>query len=966
MKEKGESPIEPLNDLEDLDNLWELTFDALPDLIAIIDTNFKIKKVNKSMAKFLGVEEEEMMGKNCFSLFHDAEGPPNFCPHSKLIQDGTSHVAEFHEDKFNKDLQVSVTPILDYDNHVIGSVHVVQDDTQRKKAELALKESEDKYHSIFENSMDAVLLTAPNGDILDVNHAARKLFGYTRGEMIKLGRSGIVDLDDVRLPKLLEEREHEGKAKGELTLIKKDGSKFRAEVSSSIFKDSDGNERTSMIIKDVSERLKAEYKLNERVKELKALYEISKTLSAHDKSLNDILNEIVNYIPAAWQYPEITCARIILDKKEYKTTPFQETEWKMSSELIVSNENRGTLEVYYLKKVPEEFDGPFLKEERDLINTIAIELMRFLMRNKAETLLKESEDNLNLILTSAAEAVYGLDTDGNCTFCNPAGIHILGYKNTEELLGKNMHNLIHHSHPDGTFYNVEECPIFQAFRTGDRVHVDDEVLWRKDGTSFPAEYWSYPQIKNGEIVGAVVTFLDITERLKIEEERDRLFNFSIDMLCIAGFDGYFKRLNPAWEQTLGWTIEELTSKPYLEFIHPDDRKSTIKAAEGLGKGEKVIRFDNRYLCKDGSYKWVSWNSYPMIEEELIFAVARDVTELKEIGEALKESEIKYRNIFENVQDVFYQIDRSGVITEISPSIERYSGYKPGELIGKPVEMIYLDMEDRKELLKVLREKGELADYELKLETKNKDLVYVSVNAHFLFDSQNQPIGFEGSLRDISARKKAELKLQKSLEEKEMLLKEIHHRVKNNLMVISSLLNLQSQYIKDKEALGIFRESQSRAKSMALIHERLYRSTDLKRIDFGDYIRTLAMDLSRTYGTDPGLIKMNINVENLMLDINTAIPLGLIVNELLSNTMKHAFPNNMEGEINLDFRRIGNEYVLIVLDDGVGFPEDLDFKNTDSLGLQLVNSLTGQIGGEVELDTNKGTKFSIRFKEKKYG
>lgn len=381
--------------------------------------------------------------------------------------------------------------------------------------------------------------------------------------------------------------------------------------------------------------------LEERVKELNCLYGISKSLSSYDKSLDDILNEVVNLIPPAFQYPELTCVRILLNGQEFKTNQFQKTLWKISSELSTPDEKIGVLEVYYLKKVPEEFESPFLKEEQDLINAISIELIRFLRRKKAETLLKESEDNLRLILTSAAEAIYGLDVDGNCTFCNPACIRLLGYEEPEELLGTNIHNLVHTSQ-EQISPDIESCPVKKSYKTGKHVHVDDVVFWRKDGSTFNAECWSYPTIKDGEIVGAVVTFIDITQRLDIEKDRDRLFNFSIDMMCIAGFDGYFKKLNPAWEKTLGWTTTELTSKPYQEFMHPDDRKRTVRLIKSLKKGDNILKFDNRYLCNDGSYKWLSWNAYILAEEELVFGVARDATELKENEEALKESEKKYR------------------------------------------------------------------------------------------------------------------------------------------------------------------------------------------------------------------------------------------------------------------------------------------------------------------------------------
>jgi two-component sensor histidine kinase len=185
------------------------------------------------------------------------------------------------------------------------------------------------------------------------------------------------------------------------------------------------------------------------------------------------------------------------------------------------------------------------------------------------------------------------------------------------------------------------------------------------------------------------------------------------------------------------------------------------------------------------------------------------------------------------------------------------------------------------------------------------------------------------------------------------------------MVISSLLNLQSNYIKDKEDFDMFRESQNRAKSMALIHELLYRSDDLKSIDFGDYMSTLITDLFNTYINDSHNLKLNLDLQNIKLDINTSIPLGLIVNELVSNSLKHAFPNGKEGEIYISLKVDNGKYILIVGDNGVGITDDIDFENTDSLGLQLIVNLTKQIDGEIELDKSHGTEFSIRFEEASY-
>jgi two-component system, sensor histidine kinase PdtaS len=216
------------------------------------------------------------------------------------------------------------------------------------------------------------------------------------------------------------------------------------------------------------------------------------------------------------------------------------------------------------------------------------------------------------------------------------------------------------------------------------------------------------------------------------------------------------------------------------------------------------------------------------------------------------------------------------------------------------------------------------------------------------------------------RHEMDKKLKNSLKEKELLLKEIHHRVKNNMQIISSLLNLQSKYIKDKDDLEIFKESQNRVKSMAKIHEKLYQSESLAKINFADYVKSVEMDLFRSYGADPNRIKLETNFDDVQLNINTAIPCGLIINELITNSLKYAFPDARKGKININLLKDEDDnFNLTLSDDGIGFPESLDFRNTETLGLQLVNMLVRQLNGSIKLDRSQGTKFKIKFKELEY-
>ncbi len=214
--------------------------------------------------------------------------------------------------------------------------------------------------------------------------------------------------------------------------------------------------------------------------------------------------------------------------------------------------------------------------------------------------------------------------------------------------------------------------------------------------------------------------------------------------------------------------------------------------------------------------------------------------------------------------------------------------------------------------------------------------------------------------DITARKRVEEQLLASLQEKDVLLKEIHHRVKNNLQIISSLLNLQASNVQDADVRGHFQDSQNRVRSMALIHERLYRSEDLARIHFRSYLQDLTDQLLRSYQAPDERIRVRIEADEILLDTNQAVPCGLLINELIANALKHAFPDGKTGTVLVAMRCTPGGYQLVIQDDGVGFPAGLDHRKTPSLGLQLVNSLVRQLEGTIELNRGPGTQFTIEF------
>lgn len=228
--------------------------------------------------------------------------------------------------------------------------------------------------------------------------------------------------------------------------------------------------------------------------------------------------------------------------------------------------------------------------------------------------------------------------------------------------------------------------------------------------------------------------------------------------------------------------------------------------------------------------------------------------------------------------------------------------------------------------------------------------------------------FNGALCTITNdtdRWNAAKQIEDSLKEKKMLLGEIHHRVKNNLQIISSLLNLQSIHIKDPFDKELFTESQNRVKSMAIVHEKLYQSHNFNQINLKDYTNSLIKDISGTYMIDPDQILFDLDADNIELNLETAIPCGLILNELITNSIKHAFPSGSKGKISIKFREEKGTYQLEVSDNGVGFPEGLDLENAKSLGLELVKNLVHQLEGSIRLETNHGTHFIMKFRGIQY-
>jgi PAS domain S-box-containing protein len=323
-----------------------------------------------------------------------------------------------------------------------------------------------------------------------------------------------------------------------------------------------------------------------------------------------------------------------------------------------------------------------------------------------------------------------------------------------------------------------------------------------------------------------------------------------------------------------------------------------------------------------------------------------VVEVEVARERAEKAHMQFRALLEAAPDSMIVTDSGGRIVLANGRTRRIFGYAAAELAGSAMAMLLPAWKGKDP------EAGETW-------ARRKDGSGFPADVTLSPMASDQGTLIIAAVRDITLRKQAEEGTRKSLLEKEALLKEIHHRVKNNLQIVSSLLRLQASRIRDEKDREMMRESEERVNSMSLIHEMLYQAKDLSRIQFGDYVAGLTSELLQGYAADPGRIRLDLDVEPVDLDINWAIPLGLIINELVSNALKYAFPGGRAGTIGLLLAVRNGELILEVRDDGVGLPLDLEARRTGSLGLQIVDSLSRQLGGEGRFTSEgEGARFRL--------
>ncbi len=715
-----------------------------------------------------------------------------------------------------------------------------------KRDEEALRESEEKYRRLFETMAPGVIYQDADGTISSANPASEKIIGLTvdqmkgktsmdpRWKMItKNGRK----VPGAKHPAMIALRT--GKKVGPVTrgvFIPEKNAYVWLSITAVPLYHRGGKKpfQAYATFEDITRRRLAEEQLKERNKELYAFYSLSGIIDREDITLDEIYQEVAEILPKSWKYPEIACARIVIDNREYRTANFTETKWKQSAPVYVNGIEAGKIEVGYIEKVPDKRRHPFLPEEKWLINAFAERIGYITSRIRTEQSLREQEALNKAIMDHLpiGIAVNAVNPPVEFRYMNDKFPEI--YRTTRPALSK----------PDAFWEAVYEDPeyrqiikkrVLEDHESGDpeRMYWEDIPITRRGEGTY---YICAKNIPLPESQLMISTVWDVTERKLAEEALIKHQKLLIETQHITGVGGW--EFNPV-TQKIFWTDE-------------------------------VYR---------------------------IYGVSEDYDP---------------SNVEKDVQ--FY-----------APS----------------------DQDKINNAFRQLIENGTPFDLELQFITAQGQHKWVRTVGRAEYDNDNIIRAF-GNIMDITDRKLAENQIRRNLEEKNVLLAEIHHRVKNNMAVISSLLELQSEFADlQEDTENLLFDTKNRIQSMAMVHELVYENSDFAEISADKLIQRLTDHLKQIYRTQDKDTSIQIHSDPIMLDVNKSVPFTLLANEVISNAFKHAFTDHKSGNIDVLFEVEKNGYRFVVADNGKGVPDHGQLNNPKSLGFTIIQGLAHQLKGQLE-------------------
>ncbi|HTY52338.1 MAG TPA: PAS domain S-box protein [Methanomicrobiales archaeon] len=845
-----------------------------------------------------------------------------------------------------------------------------RDITDRKTAEKAVTDSEQKFRSLFDSSPDGLLLAdSETGRFVMANAAILKLTGYAPAELYRLS---VIDLvPPERRPSAVEQfKKHvrgETALSSDVVVHRKDGTTFIADISSTPITMQSRKFQLG-IFRDVTGRRQAE----KAVQESEEKY----------RNLVDRANDGIAIVQdEVFRFANPGLARIWGGSvDEIAGLPFTAILPPDERERLVDRHRKR----FAGEPVPPIYETALLRRDGTRfpaeINAGLVTyggrpadliiIRDITERKRAEEALRDSRQILAGILNTIPVRVFWKDKNLTYLGCNVPFARDAGFENPEDIIGKDDYAMGWRDQAE--LYRADDRAVIESRKSKLMI---EEPQTTPAGESIILLTNKVPLLDaKGEVIGVLGTYLDITERKRAEkalQESERryrsLFENMLDgyALCRMLFDEgrpsdfVYLDVNPAFERLTG--LSGVAGKKVSEVI-PGIRDSNPELFEIYGRVAATGRPERFETYVPALGIWFSISVFSP-EREHFVAVFDNITERKRAEEALRESEEMFRNPVER-STVGVFLVQDGTIQYANPRLAEMAGYFGEPMAGTLFEPMILpgDLPKVQEAMGRLA-RGETPAEHVEFRAREKNGAIREVEAYGSSMIYHGRPAIFGTLIDITERKRMEGQIAASLNEKEVMLREIHHRVKNNLQIVNSLMNLQIQKVGDPATVSALTDTQARVRAMSLVHERLYKTRELSRIDLKDYITKLAEELMRSQKVTQK-VGLDLRLQGISLDINLAIPVGLILNEILTNSLKYAFPDGRDGKISISAEREPSGLVIRIGDDGVGILAGFDWQKSNTLGMKLIHGLVSQVNGTITMERDGGTRYEIRIPEPK--
>lgn len=949
------------------------------DILAFVDVrDFSIIEANAAFCNYFNFKVKSIKGKSLEEIFNTKIEADK----KQSILDALNEIGLYSGKNCFPNEAISISSLKN--EEFIALLRIVP-----------LKERSiiDQYKLLFEKNVAGVYKTYFDGNLISCNKAFAVMMGYEDEHdlLSRTAYSFYPDKND-REQFLKDVKKNPVLTNYELRLKKKDGSIIHCLENTFMEEDEHGRQIISGTIIDISEQKNAERSLQESEERFRTLANVSHesvVFIKKDRTIidaNDQFAVLFGYFSRA----DILGRRI----NEFIQ---EEDVQRVESGINISAANKSEIRTLDRSGKPlfVEITGSDIRYKGDQIQVLVIHDIT--ARKRAEFNLEQTVVRFRNLLENSPNAVIIL-TDEKIKYSNSVALNLLGVDDEDEIYERNFLQFI------PPIYKSEIKRELNAVREGAESEYKEIRIRTEEGEDIDVGMLSTLTIYENK-PSIQISLNNISERMQLVQEQMRvriieeinsvlkqeieehkktqqlleeqknftknIIESSIDMIIAVDDEGNITEFNKASVSQYGYTLDDVIGEP-LEILFENKEELELMQKELSEKGSFSGEIVNKKKNKEIFTSFISASLIRNEKGKIVgsMGVSRDITEFRANERRALEQRAKLESIFNSTENMMmWTMDRNNKVTTMNHNLTKWmlaaleSNITIGDdILAKLRSSLDEDFYQGQLTFFDNAFDGKPQQFELPLRDVNNKIIWLQVflNPVYLADKLEE---VSCLVYDNTERREIDRKIRDSLKEKEVLLQEVHHRVKNNLQVISSILNLQSSYVTDQGTLEILQESQNRIKSMSFIHETLYRTTDFSSINFSEYIKSLSYNLIQSYRLTNCEIEFIPNIDVVEMSIDQAIPCGLIVNELVSNALKYAYKDRSNGKLWIDLNEKDKQITLKISDDGVGLPENFKFEKNDSLGVQLVYSLTEQLDGTIEVTSDKGTSFLITFEKR---